>query len=497
MDPVPTRYIDRDGAALAYQVIGDGPHNLVSFFEIVLHLDLCWMDPDLHHNLERATGYGRGVIFQRRGFGLSDRVTYVPTLEQQADDVLAIMDACGMRTATLTGMLGTCGPVALVAANAPDRVDALLLINPVAQALGSDEELHGFAENEQATLVDGYRHAFANWGSGGVIDMWDPAQASAYNRRLMALLERSSATPASANASLDWIVALDIQDVLRSVRVPTRVLCLPGTPLPESAVRYAAELVPGADFQLLPPAKPGASIGQAFRPVADHIEELATGTRHSADADRFLGTVLFTDVASSTELLANVGDATYRELRSAHEGLVRLAVERAGGSLVSVMGDGTLSVFDGPTKAVRCAETICREAADAGMSVRCGVHTGELERDGLNVTGLNVHIGARVGAAAGPGEVLVSRTVRDLVVGSGLSFADRGEHELKGVPGQWELFAVTPAGDQAVSVPAEKSMQTTMDRMALQSARHAPRFSRAAMRMANALERRRARAQRT
>ena len=497
MDPPPTRYIDRDGSALAYQVIADGPPHVVSFFEIVLHLDLCWMDPDLHYNLERGANFAGGVIFQRRGFGLSDQVTYVPTIEQQADDVLAIMDAAGMSTATLVGMLGTCGPMALVAAKAPERVNSLLLTNPVAQAPGTADEHHGFTEQEQATLVDGYRRAFAHWGSGQVIDMWDPAQGTAYNRRMMALLERSSATPAAAQAYLEWLIALDIQDVLRSVRVPTRVLCLPGTPLPEAAVRYAADLIPGAEFHMLPPPKPGASIGQAFRPVADHMEELVTGAWHSADADRFLGTVLFTDVASSTELLANVGDATYRDLRSDHEGLVRLTVEKAGGSLVGVMGDGTLSVFDGPTKAVRCAETISREAADAGMSVRCGVHTGELARDGLNITGLNVHIGARVGAAAAPGEVLVSRTVRDLVVGSGLSFADRGEHELKGVPGRWELFAVTRADEQADSLPAEESMQTAMDKMALRSARRAPALSRAAVRMANALERRRARAQRT
>jgi class 3 adenylate cyclase/pimeloyl-ACP methyl ester carboxylesterase len=494
MEPVPTRYVDRDGAALAYQVIGDGTRSVVNFFEIVLHLDLCWMDPDLHHNLERGAAFARGVIFQRRGFGLSDRVTYVPTIEQQADDVLSIMDAAGMRTATLTGMLGTCGPMALVAANAPERVDALLLINPVAQAPGSKGEMHGYTGNEQAALVEGYRQAFENWGSGRVIDMWDPAQATTYNRRLMALLERSSATPAAAQAYLDWLIDIDIQDVLRSVRVPTRVLCVPGTPLPEAAVRYAADLIPGADFHMLPPAKPGASIGQAFRPAADHLEELVTGTRHSADADRFLGTVLFTDVVSSTELLADVGDATYRDLRSSHEGLVRLAVEKTGGNLVSVMGDGTLSVFDGPSRAVRCAETICRDAADAGIQVRCGVHTGELERDGLNVTGMNVHIGARIGASAQPGEVLVSRTVHDLVGGSGLSFAGRGERELKGVPGTWELFAVSSSGDQADSLPAEVSMQTTMDRMALKSARRAPRISRAAVRMANALERRRARA---
>jgi class 3 adenylate cyclase len=247
-------------------------------------------------------------------------------------------------------------------------------------------------------------------------------------------------------------------------------------------------------MQVLPATVPGSSLGQAFLSAFDAVEELATGSAHPPDADRFLGTVLFTDVVASTELLASVGDARYRELRSAHERLVRLAVETAGGQLVNVMGDGTLSVFDGPSVAVRCAETVCREASEAGIEVRCGVHTGELERDGLNVTGMTVHIGARVGAAAGAGEVLVSRTVHDLVVGSGLTFASRGEHELKGIAGSWELFAVARAGDQAGSLPVEASLQTPLDKLALTSARRTPALSRAAVRVGNALQRRRARA---
>ena len=494
MDPVPTHYIDRDGAALAYQVVGDGPVDIVNCMELVLHLDLCWTDPDFHHLFERSAGSTRYAFFQRRGFGLSDRITYTPTVEQQADDVLAVMDAAGMRQATLLGSLGTCGPMALVAARAPERVRALVLLSPIPQGFETSVELHGWTEAELNAVVEGYRHAFANWGSGETIELWDPVMATAYNRRLMALLERSSATPAAAQAYLDWILQTDIRDVLRSVQVPTRVLHIPSNRVPEAVSRYAAELLPAGTLHVLPATLPGASIGQAFVPLADHLEELATGRVHPTDADRFLGTVLFTDVVSSTELLARVGDATYRDMRSSHERLVRLAVGTAGGELLNVMGDGTLSVFDGPSKAVRCAETICREAADTGIAVRCGVHTGELERDGINVTGMTVHIGARVGAAAEPGQVLVSRTVHDLVVGSGLTFESRGEQELKGIPGQWELFAVTHAGDQAGSLPGEESMQTSMDKMALQSARRIPALSRAAMRLANAFERRRARA---
>lgn len=234
-------------------------------------------------------------------------------------------------------------------------------------------------------------------------------------------------------------------------------------------------------------------MGQAWLPFSDHVEEAATGTLHPPEADRFLGTVLFTDVVSSTELLTSVGDAKYKQIRSDHERLVRLAVENSGGNLVTVMGDGTMSVFDGPSKAVECAETIIREAGDAGIEVRCGVHTGELQRDGMNVTGITVHTGARVSAAAGANEVLVSRTVRDLLAGSGLTFASTGEHQLKGVPGSWELFAVTHAGEHP-DLPHEESMQTSMDKMVLQTARTAPAFVRAAVRLGNAIERRRTRA---
>jgi class 3 adenylate cyclase len=206
------------------------------------------------------------------------------------------------------------------------------------------------------------------------------------------------------------------------------------------------------------------------------------------------GRRLFTDVVASTDHLTRVGDAAYRKLRADHERLLRLAVETNGGRVLTVSGDGTLSVFSGPNPAVRCADKIRLQADAAGISIRAGIHTGELHRDGLNVTGLTVHIGARVGPAAAPGEILVSRTVHDLVAGSGLSFASKGEHELKSIPGSWELFAVTHAGEQRNNLPQEDSMQTAMDKMVLQAARNTPGLMRAAVRLGNAIERRRARA---
>lgn len=494
MDPVPTHYLDRDGAALAYQVVGEGPVDVVAAYEIGMHLDLCWTDPDIHRNYERLAGFSRLACFQPRGFGLSEQITYTPTIEQQADDILAVMDAVGMRRATLMGNASTCGATALMAARVPERVQGLVLFMPVPYGWEAREDTHGWTASDVDAFLGDVQHAVDQWGTGESIRIWGPAWASNLNRRLSALLERSSATPAAAQRYLDAFLDQDVRDVYRSVQVPTRVLWLDGCLGPEAYGRYAASLIPGAAFHLVPEAPMGSSIGQIFVPIFDHLEEAATGTPHSADADRFLGTVVFTDVVSSTELLASVGDAKYQDMRANHERLVRLEVEAAGGQLMSVMGDGTLSVFDGPSKAVRCAESICRAADADGLSVRAGVHTGELQRDGMNVTGMTVHLGARVGAAAGPGEVLVSRTVHDLVAGSGLTFASRGEHELKGVPDSWELFAVTHAGDQEDSLPAEESMQTPMDKMALQTARRAPSFARATMRLANAVERRRARA---
>lgn len=493
MDPVPTQYIDREGAALAYQVVGDGPTDVVFYLEIVQHLDLMWTDPDIHHNFERITRFSRAAYFQPRGFGLSDQVAYVPTLEQQADDVLAVMDAIGMRRAILAGLFSTCGVLALVAARAPERVTGLAFAVPLCQGPESSDDMQGWTAAEETKVFTDFRHAVENWGSGATIDLWDSVQGSPYNRRLMGLLERCSATPAVARAHFEWLLQQDVREVLKSANVPARVVHIPTSTIPEPAVRFVAELLPSATFHVLPPTEPGSSLGQAFVPLQDHLEELATGSSHSTDADRFLGSVLFTDVVSSTALLAKVGDARYQAMRSAHERVVRLAVESGGGQLMTVTGDGTLSVFDSPSNAVRCAETVCREAANSGIDVRAGIHAGELQRDGINVTGMTVHIGARVGAAADPGQVFVSRTVKDLVVGSGLTFASRGEHELKGVPGRWELFAVTQASDQPEDLPQDEPMKTSMDKMVLQTARRAPRFARAAVRLGNAIERRRAR----
>jgi class 3 adenylate cyclase len=494
VDPAATQYVDRDGAALAYQVVGGGPPDLVVHLEIVQHLDLCWTDPHVHHNFERVAALGRAVLFQRRGFGLSDPVSYVPTLEQQADDVLAVMDAAGMDRAYLYGVYSSALPVAMAAACAPERVAALVLHAPFADGLPAGDHLPDGWNTEDAAA---FRHerdlAFGEWGSGRSAPLYTPAWDTPYNRRLMGMLERSSATPAAAQAHGDWYSRLDISDVLRAISVPTYVVRQETDRIPESVTRAVAGLIPGATYHSLPGIPVGASLGEGYTSVIDFIEQVILGDNRATHGTRSLATVLFTDIVGSTELLARLGDSRYHEIRDAHERQVHLAVENAGGRLVKVLGDGTLSVFDGPGRAVRCADVIRREAATLGLEIRAGVHTGEMDRVGPDVAGLTVHIGARVSAAAGPGEILVSRTVRDIVAGSGLLFTDRGEQVLKGVPGSWRLFALSSVDAQSGTVDVEPSMQTLADRTAVLAARRVPGTMRTLMRLGNSIQRRRVR----
>jgi class 3 adenylate cyclase len=424
---------------------------------------------------------------------LSDPIDYTPTVDQQADDILAVMDELGMDRALLVGVLANTGAVAMAAARAPERVTGLVLVNPYAQGTEqtTSRELHGWTVDEATESLAAFTATYANWGTGASIKTWDPAQDSPYNRRLMALLERCSATPNTAAAYLEWAQSLDISDVLRSVQAPTRVLRLQGNPIPHAAVAHVADLIPDATLHLLPVAKPGSSLGEAWGPISDHIEEAATGVPIQIDADRFFGTVLFTDIVGSTELLAEIGDASYRKLRDEHEREVRRAVEDHGGRLIKVTGDGTLSLFDGPTQAVLAGSAISAGSGELGITVRAGVHTGDMERAGSDVHGMTVHFGARLLSVAGAGDVVVSRVVHDLVAGSGLGFTPRGTKALKGIPGHWELFTLSDEGPHHAPIAHQELVATTLDRATLRTARLAPRMSRAAIRLGNAWQRRR------
>jgi class 3 adenylate cyclase/pimeloyl-ACP methyl ester carboxylesterase len=454
----------------------------------IMHLDLLWADPHTEANLGAVARNGRVAVFQRRGLGLSDRVDYVPTIEQQADDIIAVMDAAGMRRAVIGAPGSACGPAALVAARYPERVSGLCLWLPFPQPIDGSCTDPWADELEIAHMADVVERVVANWGRGRTMDMWNPEMRSANNRRLMGMLERSSLSPAEARAHWEWSAGLDYTHLLPSIAAPTRVLIQAGGVSPLSwAERMGAEM-PDASLHVMPVPAPGSSIGEAYYPVVMHLLELGLGPKKVAEDSRFFGTVLFTDVVSSTKLLTEIGDEEYQRIRTAHEHAVRSAVSDADGQVVSISGDGTFSLLDMPSTAVRCAERIVREASAAGLGVRCGVHAGELQREVANATGLNVHVGARVMAAAGPGEVYVSRTVRDLVVGSGLHFESIGTKRLEGLPDVWDLYRFDHAGSPS-TIPLTDSLQTPMDKVAVQAARRAPRLMRAMAKLANATDR--------
>ena len=454
----------------------------------IMHLDLLWADPHTEANLGAVARNGRLAIFQRRGLGLSDRIDYVPTLEQQADDILAVMDAAGMQRAVIGAPGSACGPAAMFAARYPERVAGLCLWLPFPQPIDGSCEDPWASDAETAHMAEVINLVAENWGRGRTMDMWNAEMRSANNRRLMAMLERSSMSPAEARAHWDWSAGLDFTHLLPTIAAPTRVLIQDRGVIPLSCAERMVAQIPDASLHVMPVPAPGSSIGEGYYPVVMHLLELALGPRKVAEDSRFFGTVLFTDVVASTKLLSDIGDEEYQRLRTAHERAVRAAVSDADGQVLSVSGDGTFSLLDMPGAAVRCADRIAGEASAAGIGVRCGVHAGELQRDVGNATGLNVHVGARIMAAAGAGEVLVSRTVRDLVVGSGLEFERIGHKRLQGLPDVWDLYRFDHARSPS-TIPLTESLQTPIDKVAVQAARRMPRFTRAMARLANAADR--------
>ncbi|MEU5841177.1 adenylate/guanylate cyclase domain-containing protein [Rhodococcus sp. NPDC047139] len=490
MDPPVTRYLPRDGHNLAYGVVGTGPSDVVWFFEVQMHLDLLWTDPYMHSLFERVTTYSRAVYFQRRGFGLSDPIDHVPTIEQQAEDVLAVMDAEQIRHATLVGIHSTCGAQVLVAATAPERVDALMLIAPCCEPLlDADRPPHGWTEAEANEAVELWRDAVRHWGEGYTVALTDSHIDSPYNRRLMAMLERCSASPSTMSAHLEASMRIDYSYALRSVQCPTKVVLISGGSIPVGPARYLADLLPHGELVITRPSPRGAALGEAWAQVQTIVEELVRGSVPPAEARRRFAATLFTDIVGSTKLLARIGDTSYRALLERHERDIRFAVAEAGGQLMSTVGDGTFSLFDGPVAAVQCAARIIDDARRLGFEVRAGVHAGPVEPTGTDVTGLTVHVGARIGAAARPGEVLVSRHVRELAGGSGLQFADRGTRRLAGVPGRIQLFVLT-GGQSTLHAPRKRAALNVFDRAFLGMARRTPGMLRSAAAYANTRQRR-------
>jgi pimeloyl-ACP methyl ester carboxylesterase len=445
MSPLPkTQYTKSADLHIAYQVTGSGPLDLVFVPGFVSHLEYQWEHPWSARFLERLGSFSRLIRFDKRGTGLSDRVGGIPTLEQRMDDVRAVMDAVGSERAALLGV-SEGGPMSMLfAATYPERTSALVLYGSYARRAWAPEHPSGRTEEEWREMVATIEKG---WGDpGGLdIDMWAPSAAGDGSYlQWSATYRRLAASPGAAVAVMEMNKEIDVRAILPAVRVPTLVLHRTGDRVTRTEqARYLAEHIPGARLVELPGVDHIPWVGDTDA-ILDAVEEFLTGTRHEAEVDRVLATVLFTDIVGSTERAAALGDRKWRDLLGTYYALTRRELARFRGREVDTAGDGFFASFDGPARGIRCAQAIATGARPLGIEVRAGLHTGECEVLGEKVGGIAVHIGARVAGLAKPGEVLVSNTVRDLVAGSGLSFEDRGQHTLKGVPGEWRLYAVAP-----------------------------------------------------
>jgi pimeloyl-ACP methyl ester carboxylesterase len=445
MGTPPTKYAKSGDASIAYQVVGDGPIDLVVVLGFATHLELQWELPPLARFLERLSSFSRVIVFDKRGTGLSDPVTEVPTLELRIDDVRAVMDAAGSERAALFGV-SEGGPMSvLFAATHPERVSALVLHGAMARTTEAPD--YPWASPAEALRESAAEFIAPYWGqqAEGMVELFAPSLiGDPQVVELTARLERSAASPAMVQQIFEMFLDIDVRAILPTIQVPTLVLHRRGDlVVNRHAGEDLAAHIPDARYVELDGIDhlPWAGDSEA---LLGEIEEFLTGARSAAEPDRVLATVMFTDIVGSTERAGELGDARWRELLAAHQAAVRRDVTRFGGREVKTLGDGNLATFDGPARAIQCGREIAESARSLGLEVRIGLHTGEVEVMDGDVGGIAVHIAARVGALANASEVLVSSTVKDLVAGSGIQFEDRGSKQLKGIPDEWRLFAAAP-----------------------------------------------------
>jgi pimeloyl-ACP methyl ester carboxylesterase len=439
-----TRYAKApDGVHIAYQVVGSGPFDLIHAFAWCSHIEFSWSRPAVARFYEHLSSFCRLILFDNRGTGLSDQVAGAPTMEDRLGDIRSVLDAVGSQRAALLGTSEGACPCVMFAATYPERTTAMVLFGPFVVGT-ADEECPWAWTTEWWDLFRGVIES-GGWGTpdGSAVEFATPSLiGDEAAREWYAHYWRSAASPGAALAQTDVMKVIDIRPVLPTVRVPTLVLHRTDeTWVNINYGRYTAAKIPGATLIELPGTDHYPWEQNADEAVGQ-IEEFLTGARHEREIDRVLATVLFTDIVESTQRASELGDRSWRELLDAHDDMVRRQLERFAGHEVETTGDGFLATFDGPARGIRCALAISDGAQRLGIGVRAGLHTGELERRGEGVGGIAVHIGSRVAARAQADEVLVSSTVKDLVAGSRIEFAERGEHTLKGLPGTWRLFAV-------------------------------------------------------
>ncbi len=435
-----TQYARLGDLHLAYQVLGEGPLDILLLDQWFSHMDAQWDVPQLAEFRERLASFGRLIMYDKRGSGLSDPIptSALPTIEEWMDDVPAILDAVGCDQAAVITNIGGGIMATTFAAAHPERVSSLVLVDCFARFTSAPDFPIGAPAEEVARTLE---EADGAMGSGLMIDLFAPSLANDVRlRRAWARYERQAASPGSTIATVRLIYESDVREVLPNIRVPTLVIHrAEARGFRVEHGRYLADHIPGAKYVELPGIDSLIWAGDADAILAE-IQDFLTGVRPAPTPHRILATVLFTDIVGSTALAAAMGDGRWQRLLDEHYRLARREVDRFGGREVKTVGDGILATFDGPARAIHCAAAIRDGVGELGLQIRAGLHTGEIELTSDDIAGLAVHIGARISALAAASEVLVSSTVKDLVAGSGLEFDDRGSHELKGVPGEWRIF---------------------------------------------------------
>ena len=440
MSAPPVQYAANGDIHIAYQVLGEGPLDLVFVAGALTNLDVLWEMGDYRRACERLASFSRLILFDKRGMGLSDRVRIGP-LEERMDDVRAILDAVGSDTTALMGV-SEGGPMSILfAATYPERTRGLVLCGAEVKEERTGDWPWGEATREEFEEWMNMEGVLSRWGDGLWADRLAPSRAGDPQlREQFGRLQVQSATPHDGVAFMRMAFEIDVRNVVPAVKAPTLIVHRVGDKVCSVGnARWLARNIAGARYVEL--------AGENHIPfvdgddILDEIQEFLTGVREPAAPERMLATVLFTDIVGSTDRARELGDRRWRDLLERHNEIVRRDLERFRGLEIDTAGDGFFATFDGPARAIRCARSIVENVRGVGLDVRSGLHTGECELSAGSVRGIAVHTGARVASIAAPGEVLVSSTVKDLVAGSGIEFTDRGVHELKGIPGEWRLYA--------------------------------------------------------
>jgi class 3 adenylate cyclase len=438
-----TRYTRAGDVHIAYQVLGEGRVDVVLADQWFSNMDGQWDVPPLAEFRRRLASFSRLIMFDRRGMGLSDPVAIqsLPSLDAWMDDLRAVMAAASSDRAALIANIGGAITSLVFAASHPDRLSSLVIVDGFARFRSAPDYSIGASDEEAERQVGKIE---ANWGRGLMLDLFAPSMRGVAGlRETWARFERTATSPGSARAIVDWILGSDVREFLPTIRVPTLVIQHPeGKVFPPTFGRYLAEHIQAAKYVELPGPDQLIWGGDQARTVAE-IQEFITGVRPMHPTDRILATVLFTDIVDSTRRAAELGDHAWRELLETFERLSRQVVTEASGRVIKSTGDGILATFDGPARGVRAARELSVRSGELGLPIRAGLHAGEVEVSDNDVAGLAVHIGARVANLASADEVLVTSTVKELVIGSEIEFEDRGSRALKGVQGRWRLFAVT------------------------------------------------------